>query len=603
MDNKYSFSKQIPTEIFDHSETIIFDLFGLLIHPLFDEKSYFYMLLSKDYHDPDFSRIRGISQNYLESKNEKFDIYNVYTEMKKYINLKPDESARMEMDNLEKFSYLDFRVKKIMDETIPRNIKKILINDTIYPNSWILHLLQRLDIDSNHLEITDLDMQALYSTILTEKKIAYICKKENVESGTTLLGDYCVCFDDLDYWKQTVPIMDKDQFGMSPLIGRAYNSMIMKKHRLETSKNHLGYDFGYDYGGMYCIGYASWIFDVCKNRNIDKVLFLARDGYSLIQVFKTLYGEIPAEYAMWSRSVAARSCANLFPYYFFSNIFYSRRKKSFVCTVYDMLKYLGIEGIEEYKLHQYSLETNMELGTDADRIENFDRFTAFSSENMDDILIGLFNEREAAKSYYQDLIGNCKNIAVVDTGYSGSNLLVLKHAIENEWVPGCSVLPLMAGVMPRFLQGCPAQLLNQEILAYMFSPGHNTSLMYDLSKFKFSPIFFEAFAASPDPSVTKIKRSENGTVMFEYDETESNNLNMNQWIHQGILDFTNDYEKTFQDLEFMNKIPGSDVGLIAKKALEDQDLLKETFANYHNYINMGMPTSIENHYPIEKHIR
>lgn len=591
--------------MFYKSETVIFDSFNLLMYNIFEDSIEFYMLVSIYYDDPDFSKIRRNSQDNLKNINKVFDIYDVYKEMSKYINLKPNESALKEMDLLERFIYINNEVRYIINETIPDSVKKVIINDTIYPDSWLLKLIKELGITSSNLEILNLNTQKVSaSTTVNKKSTIYICRKENREIGTGLFGESCICYDDSSELMYTMPIMNQSNNGMSPLIGSAYNGIIKRKQRLEeNNNNNLGYNYGYYYGGMYCIGYASWIFDICKFRNIDKVLFLARDGYSLIEVFKSLYKGFPVEYAMWSRSVAARSCAHLFPFYFISNILYSRRKKNFVTTVYDMLKYLGIEEIEEYKLHKYSLNYNMKIGTQTDNINNFDRFIKFAIDNIDEIISGLSNERQAAKSYFKNLIGEYRNIAIVDTGYSGSNLMVLKHAIENEWVPGCKVLPLMAGIMPRFMQACPPHLMNNDISTYMFSPNNNTNLMYDISKYKFSPLFFELFSASPDPSIVKLDKDKNGSIIFEHGEVEYNNLSVNKWIHEGILDFTKDYEEMFEGLEFMRKIPGSDVGQIAKSALDDSDLLKATFANYHNYINLGMPTLIKNNYSITDHIR
>lgn len=575
----------------------VFDFFDLFVRTVYDNLTNLYMLLSSQYKDPDFSKIRILSQNNLEENGRDFDIFDVYVEMKKFIALSPYESALREMDLIEKFCYIDDKFRELVLSEYNEEIKLIVLNDTIYPNWWIKTVIKKLS-GLDKFEVFDGRISDFCSLNWNNKlRINYMCKKCNQKLGESLLGKRHV--NAIEYNKiNTLPVMDKDTFGISPLINLAYNSVVKRRPKTEES---FAYNFGYNYGGIYAIGFTSWILDICQKEQIDKVIFLARDGYSLFKVFQMLYKDFPSSYAMWSRSVAARSCCDIFPYYFISNIFYSRRKIKFACTVLDMLKYLGIDYISKNELRKYSLEPGTEIGTE--NIDNYDRFIAFAIEHMAEIISQLTNERDAAKFYYNSLVGDSKKVAIVDTGWSGSNILVLKHAIEKEWVPGCKVVPLMAGMLPRFLQACPSQIIDQRILTYMFSPITNPHLMYELSKFKFAPIFFELFSAAQEPTVLKIKKDQFDAITFEFDEIEGKNADINADILRGIIDFAKEYMVKFCDgYQFLYKIPGSDVGLIAKSALADYDFLRKTFADFDNYINLGLPTHMKNNYPIINNI-
>ena len=48
------------------------------------------------------------------------------------------------------------------------------------------------------------------------------------------------------------------------------------------------YELGYIYGGFYVLGYCQFIHQYVKNHDVDKLLFLSRDGDVIKKVYEVL---------------------------------------------------------------------------------------------------------------------------------------------------------------------------------------------------------------------------------------------------------------------------------------------------------------------------
>lgn len=81
-------------------------------------------------------------------------------------------------------------------------------------------------------------------------------------------------------------------------------------HRFKTqNKNNESYwaDLGYLFGGMLSYGFLNWLDEVCRQKNITQLLFVARDGYSLNSLFKQV-SDISSLYVYAPRAVS--TCIN-----------------------------------------------------------------------------------------------------------------------------------------------------------------------------------------------------------------------------------------------------------------------------------------------------
>ena len=98
---------------------------------------------------------------------------------------------------------------------------------------------------------------------------------------------------------------------MSVLTGSIYRGLV-NSHLHSGWKGYLReYEYGYVYGGLFVTGYCRFIYDHVKKNQIEKVLFLSRDGYLLKKAYLMLYPkeEKNTAYVLWSRSAALKITA------------------------------------------------------------------------------------------------------------------------------------------------------------------------------------------------------------------------------------------------------------------------------------------------------
>ncbi|MBR5904066.1 MAG: hypothetical protein IKZ49_00855, partial [Alphaproteobacteria bacterium] len=62
------------------------------------------------------------------------------------------------------------------------------------------------------------------------------------------------------------------------------------------NNNDYWYNLGYEYGGPIMYSYMRWILNESNKRNIDNLLFVARDGYTLQKIFDTFNTKIKHSY-------------------------------------------------------------------------------------------------------------------------------------------------------------------------------------------------------------------------------------------------------------------------------------------------------------------
>lgn len=88
----------------------------------------------------------------------------------------------------------------------------------------------------------------------------------------------------------------------------------------------MPYEYGFIYGGIFVLGYCQWIHQYVKEHEIEKILFLSRDGDILSKVYETLYPEEIGKwnYVYWSRIAATKMTAAYFKYDYFRRFLYHK---------------------------------------------------------------------------------------------------------------------------------------------------------------------------------------------------------------------------------------------------------------------------------------
>lgn len=80
---------------------------------------------------------------------------------------------------------------------------------------------------------------------------------------------------------------DKFKESLAGSIILGLTAIALRNNNLNKSSNYWKY-FGFTYGGPVCLSYMRWVLKNAKKYNIEKLLFIARDGYILEKVFNLI---------------------------------------------------------------------------------------------------------------------------------------------------------------------------------------------------------------------------------------------------------------------------------------------------------------------------
>lgn len=610
--------KRIDIKVFAEKllqyDVISFDMFDTLILRPFKNPSDVFMLLSSKYNEINFSTIRELAEKearmeqYEKNKTYEVNIYDIYKKMQRYINIDPVKAAEVEM-NVERDICLSNPYMKQIYDILCEHNKEIIVTTNMYiPAAWIQSILEKCGY--NHFSKiyvsceygVDKAGQGLFREaakhISPTKKVIHIGDNYTADVDAAIKFGWSAChYPSVNFLGEPYrpKIVNIKKSGISPLVGSAYCGIVNKElHNGLKNKTDL-YEYGFKYGGPYAIGFTTWIHDFCKEKNIDKILFLSRDGYTLKMVYDSLYHDIPCEYALWSRNSAARAGIKTFPFYFITSALLGRT--DFLYNVKNQLQYFQVPELES-KLSSYGLTPDALIGRN--HMENNKKFTSLIIDHIEEVKKSLDNEVEAAKEYYSTVLKDCKKVVVVDTGWSSANISILQNAIEADWMPDCKVISIMAGMLPRYARVSPAQLLTNNLCIYMFSPQMNAYEMDFNRDTKYNPFFYELFSAAPHSSLRRFQKNKNGNLEFIFDSPEVENYWTFNQIREGMLDFVEEYKKVFQNYDFMYKISGSDVAMIIRSGFKNQDYLINTLGNLLYVEEQSQPSFSDEATPIRQ---
>lgn len=227
-------------------------------------------------------------------------------------------------------------------------------------------------------------------------------------------------------------------YDSSIIIGMIANKFFSspKSHfnKAGISNNEL-YNLGYSIVGPFLLSYVQWVIRRLKSHQVDKVYFLARDGYLIMQVynlFQKTFKDLPAyKYLLCSRrGVTVPSIFNE------DNILETAMLNYGVTTVKNFLSTrfgLEMEQVPKSTLTKYKLKA------DGSTKIHFPDDLSISNGLVIDIQDIIFKKAQEERELYnqylleEGIYDDCK-IAFVDIGYSGTMQRKIKNITNKSFV-------------------------------------------------------------------------------------------------------------------------------------------------------------------------
>ncbi|MDE6608082.1 MAG: hypothetical protein K2K54_10060 [Lachnospiraceae bacterium] len=376
---------------------------------------------------------------------------------------------------------------------------------------------------------------------------------------------------------------------MSCIVGSAYRAIVSSHLYNGLYSYGMDYEYGFIYGGLYAVGYCSFIHTYYVQHGLDKLLFLSRDGDILKKVYDFLYPEDNTEYVYWSRKAAVKLMADEDRRDFFRRFLFHKINQGY--TLAQILHSMELDELigqlADWKEIWLADEREEKMFPKAAGEENNRGFVDLKPEDeltdKNGHLLKRFVEAKwaqvmeiyapqmtAAKKYYSKVLKGCSHVAAVDIGWAGSGAVAVAHLTGKVWKLPCQVTGIIAGTNTVHNAEPDASeifLQNGKLVSYLYSQSHNRELLKKHDPNKDYNVFWELLLSSPTPQFTGFyegrQTGENSRYLEECDITLAfGGADVNQEgireIQRGILDFAYEYHSHFKDFPNMFHISGRD---------------------------------------------
>lgn len=567
------------------NDVISFDVFDTLILRPFDNPKSVFFILGELNKCPGFKRYRELAEKLARKEAfEKTGSYEVtlcdiYEKLNRFVIIDTEKAMQYEIETELNLVFANPYMQNVFKEAKNLNKKIIAVSDMYLPKEVIEKMLCKCGYDG----IEEIIVSNEYGKSKRTGELFEIIKKKYGENARYIhIGDNYVS-DNLSAEKSGfTPVYYKNvnargnahrAFDMTSLIGSAYRGIVNAKLQSGDKTYSQYYEYGYTYAGFLALGYCNYIHNYVKNNNIEKILFLSRDGHILKAVYDMLFPDEKTEYVYWSRSAATKLTVKKFRNELLLR--YIKYKIPRNMTLEKILAAMDLPQMQK-PLEQSGLTPDNVLTK-----ENYEDIVKVFTENWDIVVKRFERSNKAAEEYYRNVIGNSKSACIVDIGWAASGFSALRYLIEDEWQINCKVSGLVAGsTYLHDMDIIEAQLTKNVISSYMFSQRDNREIRRDHNVKQMYSVFTEIMLSAPTPSFIGFDYDENGEIRYEFDCPETEGYEMIEQIQRGIKDFVNDYTTAFKDYPFMCNISGSDAYAVCRQVISCPEYFKNLFADY-----------------------
>ena len=554
-------------------DIISFDIFDTLIFRPFSAPTDLFDYLAEEIGILDFKSVRIVQE--WKARQDKFAVSGSYEVTLEEIwnriecetGYPAGKGRNLEEELEQRFCYANPVMQTVFKE-LQRRKKTIIITSDMYLSE---DFLEKLLAQNGYSGIQKLYISSEYTAGKSDGTIYEYVKEDFEKEKIIHIGDNEIS--DITNAKKAglavfyYPNVNKHSkayraYDMSLMVGAAYRGIVNNHMYCGNNSYSMEYEYGYIYGGLFVLGYCTFIHDYYKKNGIDKILFLSRDGDIIKQVYNKLYQEDSTEYAYWSRKAATKLMAEDDRHDYFRRFIEHK-----VNQQYKIAEILEAMELQELGRELVGLDVSEYL-TDS----NQSKLRKFIESKWECVIKKYKEQHKAAKRYYEDILTGCKRAVAVDIGWAGSGAMALRHLVEQEWNIPCEIIGLIAGTNTIYNSEPDASepfLQSGKLVAYLYSQSHNRDLLKKHDPNKDYNVFWELLLSSPTPQFsgfqsgnacrekTEDRYLPDLDITLQFGKYDANQEGIKE-IQQGILDFAADYREHFKDFPYMFNISGRD---------------------------------------------
>ncbi len=572
---------------------ISFDVFDTLIFRPFSRPTDLFFETGRRLGYPDFERIRremewrAREKKYQETGTREVTLDEIWEKMEQEAGIPKQEGMKTEIDCELSYCFPNPYMQEVV-EKLKKDGKKLIITSDMYLRKpQIQELLDRC----GYPKFDAYYVSCEYGVSKGDKGLYEQIKKDyGTEICYVHVGDNP--YSDQKKAKEagfaTIPYKNVNDTGqsyrsedMSVITGSMYRGVVNTWIHNGSRIFEKDYEFGFIYGGLFVTGYCQFIHEYAKKHHMDKILFLARDGDILKQVYDLMYPMENTEYVYWSRKAATILCAGYFKYDYFRRFLYHKINQDY--TLEKIFSSMQLDDMLEGFCKGYSYEKDTKL-TDAVA----ESCKKYLMDNWDQVLLHYKEASEAGKKYYENILKGCSHVLAVDIGWAGSGAIALEHLVDRVWNLNCKVTGMLAGTNTCHNAEPDASesfLQEGSLISYFYSQRENRDLwkFHDLNQDH--NLYLEQLLCSPTAGFEGFAFDSTGKVILKFGKKDSNETGMRQ-IQKGILDFSGEWMRHFGKNNPLGMISGRDAYAPLALMLGNKAFLKEIAGIFHLNANV-----------------
>ena len=540
-------------------DIVSFDIFDTLIFRPFNDPVDIFDIIGLKINDPTFKELRIKAEKISRdnSINREVTIYDIYEEMSKLKNIEKDKLINLEIDTELEFCFANSYMKQVFEILKYNNCCIIATSNMYLPKNIILRLLDKcgyMGFDqvfvSCDYKISKGNNGQLFKYIsknyIKNRTVIHVGDNYKMDVENALKSSWEVV-----HYPNCNVISNKFKIKTEQCLADSiYRGIVATHINNGLMKKSLSYQFGYIYGGILVYGYCEYINDFCKKNQVDKIIWLSRDGYILKKVYEEIYADISNEYFLWSRCAA--TFLNISTTEDIENLFlrnvYPLLEWLPGATVLDALINIDCVFMESYLFSKYKIRSNDDLS-----VNMIDKLKEIFVDNKKMISSKLGEKYRETERYIEQNIGTAKNICIIDIGWTGKSILALENYINKNLKHETRVYGVMLGCYNNSIAN--ESIANEKIGTYLFSKYYNKNLYNLFNKNVYNnTLVIESIFSSHTPSFNSYINID-GEEELDFAMPLSENYYYTDELHKGILDFVRDFFAITKEYNQFIKVP------------------------------------------------
>lgn len=526
-------------------DVVCFDVFDTLIFRPFAAPTDLFYLVGDALDYLNFTQIRRDMERRAREKKKhstgttEVTFAEIWQEMEEHTGIPSQMGANAEWSLEQKYCFANPYMQEVTRELEKLGVKTAVVSDMYLGKERIQALLQQcgFGVFDHYFVSCDYGKSKSDGSLYEVVKQTYGETLRYVQVGDNRYSDIIQAqkygFSTVYYPNVNIAGKPYRAEDLSKITGSIYRGLVNAYLHNGLREYSQEYEFGFIYGGILCMGYCQWIHEYVKNHGIDKILFLARDGDILQQVYGYLY---PAEketcsYVYWSRLAAVKMTAGYYKYDYFRRFLHHKVNQGY--SLQEVFRSMELEDMLEEFLRSPEAKGNCQKKSllSAEIAQHVQRFL---EQHWQAVQQHYQPQIQAGGAYYGKVLAGAKKAVAVDSGWAGSGAVSLEYLVNQVWHLDCEIIGLLAGTNSRFSQEpdtSEAMLYTGKLVSYAFSQQHNRDIWKAHNPNQGDNLVVELLFSSPEKSFRGF--GENGELVFSQTEEKANVRE----IQQGILDY------------------------------------------------------------------